>query len=97
MGREDLSWIGLILVLLTIGLFLGQRLLESGPDTDRLTSSMDFRQWFWESRGLDLAAQVGLILTGALAIAALLPRAGDNENDRPNDSPPPDSAPQDKT
>jgi hypothetical protein len=96
MGREDLSWIGLILILLTIGLFLGHRLLDPGPDTDGPTRSMNFRQWFWESRGLDLAAQVGLILTGALAIAALLPRAGDNENDWPNDSSPLDGAPQDK-
>ena len=39
-----------------------------------------FRQWFWESRSLDLAAQVGLIFVGALGIAALLPR-GKEENE----------------
>jgi hypothetical protein len=37
-----------------------------------------FRQWFWESRGLDLVAQVGLIFAGALGIAALLPQGADD-------------------
>jgi hypothetical protein len=38
---------------------------------------MSFREWMWEWRSLDLAVQAGLILTGALAIAALLPREGE--------------------
>ena len=41
------------------------------------TAEGSFRQWFWESRGLDLVAQVGLIFAGALGIAALLPHGAD--------------------
>jgi hypothetical protein len=80
-GREDLTWVGLVLVLLIVGLLLGQRLLgaQSGESSPR--EAIAFRQWLWESRGLDLAVQVGLILTGALAIAALLPREGEAEGE----------------
>jgi hypothetical protein len=37
-----------------------------------------FRQWFWESRRLDLVVQVGLIFAGALGITALLPQGSDS-------------------
>lgn len=37
-----------------------------------------FRQWFWESRRLDLVVQVGLIFVGALGITALLPQGTDS-------------------
>ena len=50
----------------------------AGPEADgTFTAEGSFRQWFWESRGLDLVAQVGLIFAGALGIAALLPQGAD--------------------
>ena len=39
-----------------------------------------FREWFWESRALDLVAQAGLIFAGALGIAALLPREKETDD-----------------
>ena len=80
MGREAWVRLGLALVLLTGGLLFGQRLLNSQSNAGEPTDSMAFRQWLWESRSLDLAVQMGLILTGALAIAALLPRPGESED-----------------
>jgi len=88
-GREDLTWIGLVLVLLIGGLLLGQRLLGAQSDDGGPTEAMAFRQWLWESRSLDLAVQVGLILAGALAIAALLPREGEINGEAPPDRVPP--------
>lgn len=85
MGREDLTWIGLALVLLIGGLLLGQRLLGTQSNDGGPTESMAFRQWLWENRSVDLAVQVGLILTGALAIAALLPREGEINGEAPSD------------
>jgi hypothetical protein len=82
-GREDLTWVILVLVLLIGGLFVGQRLSVPQPDDDRLADSTPFRQWMWEWRSLDLAVQAGLILTGALAIAALLPREGETGGEAP--------------
>jgi len=68
--REHVAWIGAVVVLLIAGLLIGQQFLVP-PDDAQVAS---FRQWFWESRSLDLVAQVGLIFVGALGIAALLPR-----------------------
>ena len=68
--REHVAWVGAVVALLVIGLLIGQQFVAP-PDDDQVAS---FRQWFWESRSLDLAAQVGLIFVGALGIAALLPR-----------------------
>jgi len=68
--REHVAWIGAVVVLLIAGLLVGQQFLVP-PDDAQVAS---FRQWFWESRSLDLVAQVGLIFVGALGIAALLPR-----------------------
>lgn len=76
MNREYVAWAGAVVVLLIVGLLIGQQFLA--PPDDALVAS--FRQWFWESRGLDLAVQVGLIFVGALGIAALLPR-GKEENE----------------
>ena len=70
MDREHVAWIGAVVVLLIAGLLVGQQFLVP-PDDAQVAS---FRQWFWESRSLDLVAQVGLIFVGALGIAALLPR-----------------------
>jgi Ni,Fe-hydrogenase I cytochrome b subunit len=68
--REHIAWVGAVVVLLIAGLLIGQQFLAPSDDTH----AGSFRQWFWESRSLDLAAQVGLIFVGALGIAALLPK-----------------------
>lgn len=82
MSREDIPWILLVIVLLVGGLWVGQRFLSSesdqGPQEDGASVS-PFREWFWESRSLDLAVQVGLVFVGALSIAALLPRSKEDE------------------
>ncbi len=70
MNREHIAWAGAVVVLLIAGLLIGQQFLAP-PDDAQIAP---FRQWFWESRSLDLVAQVGLIFAGALGIAALLPR-----------------------
>jgi len=76
MDREHVTWVGIVVLLLVAGLLIGQQFMAS-PDDARVDS---FRQWFWESRNLDLVAQVGLIFVGALGIAALLPKGkGDDE------------------
>ncbi len=68
--REHVAWAGAVVVLLIAGLLIGRQFLAP-PDDAQIAP---FRQWFWESRSLDLLAQVGLIFVGALGIAALLPR-----------------------
>ena len=70
MNREHIAWAGTVAVLLIAGLLISRQFLAP-PDDAQIAP---FRQWFWESRSLDLAAQVGLIFVGALGIAALLPR-----------------------
>ena len=76
MGREDIPWIAVLIVLVVAGFFLGQRFVA--PSTSELTPPAEetaaFRAQFWEERGLDLGVQVGLVFVGALGIAALLPR-----------------------
>ena len=52
-----------------------------GPEANGSSAAEgSFRQWFWESRGLDLVAQVGLIFAGALGIATLLPKGADGRH-----------------
>jgi hypothetical protein len=59
----------------------------AGPEVDGTSAAEgSFRQWFWESRGLDLVAQVGLIFAGALGIAALLPQGADDRHPREEDT-----------
>ena len=67
-------WAGVATVLVVVGLLIGQRF--SPPASDIAASQ--FRSWFWENRGLDLVAQVGLVFAGALGIAALLPRGNED-------------------
>ena len=69
MSREYAIWAGAAVLLLTVGLLVGSWFLTPPDNAD----AGSFRQWFWENRSLDLLVQVGLILTGALGIAALLP------------------------
>ena len=81
--HEHVVWVGAVVVLLIAGLLIGQQFLAplDDPEPARPEQSRrvegSFRQWFWESRSLDLVAQVGLIFVGALGIAALLPRDKD--------------------
>ena len=70
MNREHVTWVGTVALLLIIGLLVGSQFVTSSVNDNAEL----FRQWFWESRGLDLLVQVGLIFSGALGIAALLPR-----------------------
>ena len=69
MSREYAIWAGAAVSLLTVGFLLGSWFLTPPDNAD----AGSFRQWFWENRSLDLLVQVGLIFTGALGIAALLP------------------------
>ena len=75
MNREYIVWITAVVALLLGGLLIGRQFMILPGETE-VTA---FRQWFWESRGLDLAAQVGLIFVGALGVSALLPRHNDKE------------------
>jgi len=67
--RDYVAWAGIAVLLLAVGLLAGRQYWPS--QAEQIDA---FRDWFWQSRGLDLAAQVGLIFVGALGIAALLPR-----------------------
>ena len=69
MSREYAIWAGAAVLLLTVGLLVDSWFLTPPDNAD----AGSFRQWFWGNRSLDLLVQVGLILTGALGIAALLP------------------------
>lgn len=70
MGRERLFWAVILMALIASGVLVGRYLVGRTCDA----TADEFRIWLWESRGLDLIAQVGLILAGALGTAALLPR-----------------------
>jgi len=93
-NSEHAAWITAVVVLLTVGLLIGQQFLDAS-DGARVAQRSDpvsgaraqgsFRQWFWKSRGLDLVAQVGLIFAGALGIAALLPQGADERRPREED------------
>lgn len=81
MNREYAAWIGVVVSLLAVSFLIGQQFLTPPDDIhEPFDYAQDkpvegsFRQWFWVSRSLDLAVQVGLIFVGALGIAALLPR-----------------------
>lgn len=65
----------LAVLLLVVGLIIGRWSTEDLPATSPLIlpEDVDFRQWFWERRTLDLITQVGLIFAGALGVAAILP------------------------
>jgi len=74
-SRADAIGLLIVVAALVAGLLVGQRwVTRVGP-----LDESGFRLWLWEQRGLDLAVQMGLILSGALGIAALLP----SEEDQP--------------
>jgi hypothetical protein len=63
---------GIFIAILIGGLLIGQNTWRDNTSEPQ-TEASSFRQWFWQSRTLDLVVQVGLIFGGALGIAALLP------------------------
>ena len=83
MSREYLPWLGVAVVLVFGGLVIGLRFSDTSDSATTAQSAEtgreSFRQWFWESRTLDLAVHVGLIFVGSLGVAALLP--GSKEED----------------
>ena len=79
MSREDLPWLGLVLLLLIGGWFVSQRTLAARPVGQETRET--FREWLWGTRSLDLAVQVGIVFVGALGIAALLPRSTETSDD----------------
>ena len=70
MRARGIPLLGAAVLVLILGLLIGQRTWRQPESTE---SAGAFREWFWQSRSLDLFVQVGLILCGALGIAALLP------------------------
>jgi hypothetical protein len=76
MGREDIPWIAILVVLVLVGFLVGQRFVASsaGEAATAAEAEVAFRSRFWEERSLDLGVQVGLVFVGALGIAALLPQ-----------------------
>jgi hypothetical protein len=79
-ARERTTWILIIAVLLIASLLIGRHFLLGNEDVEGAEpADGSFREWFWERRGLDLVAQVGLIFAGALGIAALLPREKEDD------------------
>ena len=80
MARERVTWILIVVVLLIASFLIGRHfVLGSGDAPEAKPGDGSFREWFWERRGLDLVAQVGLIFAGALGIAALLPREKEDD------------------
>jgi len=80
MGRERPIRIVLLAALLIASLVMGRQYLLRTAGAEPIHSAVTFREWFWESRALDLVAQVGLIFAGALGVAALLPRRREQDD-----------------
>ena len=75
MKREYAGWMLAIGALLLIGFLIGR-----GVAVPQSHVNETVRAWMWEHRGLDVLVQVGLILTGALCVAAILPRHRDDHD-----------------
>ncbi|MBN1933245.1 MAG: hypothetical protein JW934_01200 [Anaerolineae bacterium] len=83
MKGEYWGWAVLALILLAGGWLIG-RFFWLPPDVQSASDESEFRAWFWEARGIDIAGQVGLIMAGALGVAALLPMNGESaDSDEP--------------
>lgn len=77
MRDERLLWAIVLIAAIAAGLLAGRHVHQQAPLPK--ADAVDMRGWFWQHRSLDLVIQVGLILSGALGIAALLP---DGEEER---------------
>ena len=75
MKREYIAWTVAVVGLLLIGFIIGR-----GVGAPQHHNDDAFRTWLWEYRRLDLLVQAGLILTGALGVAAILPRRRDDHD-----------------
>ena len=75
MGRDRAAWPAILGLAIVVSVLL-TRLL---PATSATSTTVSFRALFWGERALDLLVQTGLILVGALGIAALLPRGSEEE------------------
>lgn len=75
MSRERLTWAAILGLAVVISILL-TRFLPAPPPSP---NDVSFRLLLWDDRALDLLAQAGLILVGALGIAALLPRGREEE------------------
>jgi hypothetical protein len=79
-NRERLLWAFLALALLAGGWLVARAYaLQTQPSPEPPVDG--FRAWFWSHRALDLAAQIGLILAGALGVAAILPDPREEDDD----------------
>jgi len=77
---ERLFWVFVALALLAGGWLVARAYgLQAQPSPDPPVDT--FRDSFWSHRALDLAAQIGLILAGALGVAAILPDRREEDDD----------------
>ncbi len=77
--RRDWVWLWLgVAILLALGALAWN--LGHGPGGE-VQEPDAFRSWFWTYRSLDLLVQVGLILAGALGVAAILPGSREKEGE----------------
>jgi hypothetical protein len=75
-ARDRAVW-PILLGIIIVASVLLTRSAPAAPSGASVGGS--FRALFWGDRGLDLLVQAGLILAGALGIAALLPRGSEEE------------------
>jgi len=80
MSRRALYRLAVVALLLALGVALS--VLRPHPGAE---SAVGFGAFLWRTRRLDLLAQLGLMLVGALGIRALLP--GEDEGEDPGELP----------
>jgi multisubunit Na+/H+ antiporter MnhB subunit len=65
----------IFLIFLLSGLILFRMI---NHDIEYESDKTTFQAWFWEKRSLDIAVQIGMVIAGALGIAAILPMEDDH-------------------